>query len=117
MEGAGQTGGAGANDQDVGFELFALCGHRFFSLAERANGAGCAAICSTETSRRAGAQLARPYEMSDTPLPRVFCEKRLQAAENKGNECEKERQERARMREPLTAGELHGLGVRAERHT
>jgi hypothetical protein len=54
---------------------------------------------------------------SGIPIPRVFWKKRLQAAENKGNECEKERQERARVRKPLTAGELHGLGVEAEGHT
>jgi hypothetical protein len=48
--------------------------------------------------------------------PQAFCEKRLQAAENKENECEKERQERTRARKPLTAGELDGLGVEAARH-
>ena len=35
-----------------------------------------------------GAELAQRY-----PPPRVFSEKRLQALENKGNECRKERKE------------------------
>jgi hypothetical protein len=37
MQGAGQPSGTGAYDQDVGLKLFALWGHRFFSLAEHAN--------------------------------------------------------------------------------
>jgi hypothetical protein len=36
MQGAGQAGGTGADDQDVSLKLFALYGHRLFSLAERA---------------------------------------------------------------------------------
>jgi hypothetical protein len=39
VEGAGQSGGAGADDQDIGLKSFALYGHRFISLAER-TGAG-----------------------------------------------------------------------------
>jgi hypothetical protein len=37
MEGAGQSGGSGADDQDIGLKSFALYGHRFISLAEHAN--------------------------------------------------------------------------------
>ena len=36
MQGAGQTGGAGTDDQDVSFKSFTLNSHRLFSLAERA---------------------------------------------------------------------------------
>jgi hypothetical protein len=36
MQGAGQTGGPGADDQDVSFKCFTLNSHRLFSLAERA---------------------------------------------------------------------------------
>jgi hypothetical protein len=38
--------------------------------------------------------------------PRVFFEKRLQAAENKGRECEKERKERSRGGKLLKTGNL-----------
>jgi hypothetical protein len=34
MERAGQSSGAGADDQDIGLKSFALYGHRFISLAE-----------------------------------------------------------------------------------
>ena len=37
MEGAGQSCGAGADDQDIGLKSFALYGHRVISLAEHAN--------------------------------------------------------------------------------
>jgi hypothetical protein len=36
MEGAGQSGRSGADDQDIGLKSFALYGHRFISLAEHA---------------------------------------------------------------------------------
>jgi hypothetical protein len=44
------------------------------------------------------------------PPPPCFSEKRLQVAENKGNECEKERQERAR------GGKLMKRRALARRH-
>ena len=34
MQGAGEAGGACADDQDVGFELFALDGHRLSNLSK-----------------------------------------------------------------------------------
>ncbi len=42
MERASQAGGAGADDQDVGLKSFALCGHRFISLAEHTVAGGAA---------------------------------------------------------------------------
>jgi hypothetical protein len=43
--------------------------------------------------------------------PPCFWQKRLQALENKGSECEKERQERIRGGSPLKIKELAGLSV------
>jgi hypothetical protein len=41
------------------------------------------------------------------PIPPVFLQKRLQAAENKGSECEKERQEKSRGGKLLRGWSLH----------
>jgi hypothetical protein len=38
MEGAGQAGGSGTDDQNIGLKSFALYSHWFFSLAEQATG-------------------------------------------------------------------------------
>ena len=48
----------------------------------------------------------------DTPT-RVFWQKRLQAVENKGNECRKERKETTRR---LQVSENMGFAIEAQRH-
>jgi hypothetical protein len=50
----------------------------------------------------------------DTPHPRVFWEKSLQAIENKGRELGKERQERSRVRKGLERKEIEEVEVEKE---
>src|SRR5258707_12417390 len=51
-------------------------------------------VSGTWSLRRLPPRVQRPDR--DTPPPPAFLEKRLQAIENKGTECEKERKERQR---------------------
>jgi hypothetical protein len=46
----------------------------------------------------------------EVPIPPVFCKKSLQAAENKGDECGKESQEKTRSGKQMKSHDLRGTG-------